>query len=435
MRQTFKIKDILPNPFRHIEHYPIKRAKVDALKESIESTGFWDNIVARPKNGKVEIAYGHHRLAALKEFYGPNEDINLIVRKLDDSTMLKMMARENMEEWGTSVVVEHETIRAVVEAYAEGRIELPGLPPKLSESQLRHAPSFAPGSPPAAGGLPYTAQMIADFIGWLKPDGRPQDKVFDALTALYFIEEGILKVSDFEGLTTTQAQAVVQEARRVIERRKAEARRHREQAERAEREAQEAAKQREAAEKARKEKEAEAAKAAKAKDEVAKRRAKLEAERFKQERAEAAQREREAARREKAAREKEKAAVEEGRRRAAKVGRVVSEKIRSGEIGRREAPRVAREIDKPKKGERVVWAQRVAREVATKINRILDPERDPRAEEVEELIRLRDALDEATRENLARNLDIVSGRAADYAQRLRGETSKPGRLPSGEAGQ
>ena len=29
-----------------------------------------------------------------------------------------------LEEWGSSVVVEHETIRSVVNAYAEGRIEL-----------------------------------------------------------------------------------------------------------------------------------------------------------------------------------------------------------------------------------------------------------------------------------------------------------------------
>jgi hypothetical protein len=34
--------------------------------------------------------------------------------------MLKIMARENMSEWGSSVTVEHETIRAVVEAYGAG---------------------------------------------------------------------------------------------------------------------------------------------------------------------------------------------------------------------------------------------------------------------------------------------------------------------------
>jgi hypothetical protein len=39
--------------------------------------------------------------------------------------MLQIMGRENMEEWGTSAWVEQETIRAVVLAYAEGKINLP----------------------------------------------------------------------------------------------------------------------------------------------------------------------------------------------------------------------------------------------------------------------------------------------------------------------
>jgi len=38
------VKDLRPNPFRRIEHYPINRGKVDALKNSIKETSFWDNI-------------------------------------------------------------------------------------------------------------------------------------------------------------------------------------------------------------------------------------------------------------------------------------------------------------------------------------------------------------------------------------------------------
>src|SRR6266853_986608 len=118
----YAIKDIKPNPFRHISRYPIRREKVAALRESLRKTGFWDNVVARANNGKVEIAYGHHRLVALKEEFGANHKVNLIIRDLDDEHMIQIMARENMEEWGTSASVEQETIRAVVEAYAEGLI-------------------------------------------------------------------------------------------------------------------------------------------------------------------------------------------------------------------------------------------------------------------------------------------------------------------------
>ena len=45
--KKFRVGDIQPNPFRHLDRYPIKREKVEALRESLRSTGFWDNVVAR----------------------------------------------------------------------------------------------------------------------------------------------------------------------------------------------------------------------------------------------------------------------------------------------------------------------------------------------------------------------------------------------------
>src|SRR4051794_6896894 len=41
------IKELRPNLFRHLERYPIDRAKVDALKRSIKDTTFWDNLLVR----------------------------------------------------------------------------------------------------------------------------------------------------------------------------------------------------------------------------------------------------------------------------------------------------------------------------------------------------------------------------------------------------
>src|SRR5262245_65781160 len=93
----FRLKDIDPNPFRHMERYPIRRDKIDALKASIEQTTFWDNIVARKAGQRAQIAYGHHRLVTLKEMYGPHHEVNLIVRALDDNAKLSIMANEDME--------------------------------------------------------------------------------------------------------------------------------------------------------------------------------------------------------------------------------------------------------------------------------------------------------------------------------------------------
>lgn len=112
-RRSIKVKDILPNPFRNMDTYPIDRQKVKALKTSISDTDFWDNLLARPhptKSKKVQLAFGHHRLIALKEL--GIKEIEFPVRNLDDATMIKVMANENMEDWKTNLGVVVETVSA-----------------------------------------------------------------------------------------------------------------------------------------------------------------------------------------------------------------------------------------------------------------------------------------------------------------------------------
>ena len=155
MPKPFPLSKVQPNPFRYMDRYPIQRDKVEALKESFRRTGFWENIVAREVNGKAEIAYGHHRLVALQEELGKKAKVPLIIKDLDDEAMLQMMARENMDEWRTSAVVEQETVRAVVEAYAAGRVTLPAIPKDTKKTVIRHAPSFVQGNETArVGSIP-----------------------------------------------------------------------------------------------------------------------------------------------------------------------------------------------------------------------------------------------------------------------------------------
>lgn len=198
------ISKVAPNPFRHVERYPIRADKVQALRESIRKTGWWGNIVARESGGKVQIAYGHHRLEAVKKELGASAEIEVIVRDLDDEAMLQIMARENMEEWGSSAVVEQETIRAVVEAYADAKIKLPK--PERGASGIRFAPSTLK-SPTRVGDFPYTASTIAAFIGW--GDSKTQN----ILAALEEIERGLLAEKDFEGLGSVEARTLTRTAR------------------------------------------------------------------------------------------------------------------------------------------------------------------------------------------------------------------------------
>ncbi len=79
--------------------------------------------------------------------------------------MLQIMARENMEQWGALVSIEHETVKAVIEAYAQGIIQLPKLSLKTPKTKIRYAPSFSFDVPSPTTEHPYTAPMIAEFKG------------------------------------------------------------------------------------------------------------------------------------------------------------------------------------------------------------------------------------------------------------------------------
>lgn len=107
-----RVGDLKPNPFRKIKSYPISKEKVDSLKKSMKETGFWDNILARKKDGYFEIAYGHHRLKAIKLAFGNDFEVNIPVKNLDDATILRIMANENDQDYNTSPSVLIETLDA-----------------------------------------------------------------------------------------------------------------------------------------------------------------------------------------------------------------------------------------------------------------------------------------------------------------------------------
>ena len=207
-----EVNKLKPNPFRHLERYPIDRAKIEALKRSIRDTGFWDNILVRKVKDGYEIAYGHHRLIALKQDKESQiKEIDVPVRDLDDTHMAKIMAHENMEEWGHSAIIEQETVRAIVEGYAEGKIQLPMTKHKDGRGSitLRYAPFFAPPRGEAKTDKPYTAATLAEFLGW------NHTKIVHILDALSVVEDQLVDEKEFKDLTTRQAESVAAETRRV----------------------------------------------------------------------------------------------------------------------------------------------------------------------------------------------------------------------------
>lgn len=108
-----KVASIQPNPFRDLTRNPLQRPKIETLKSSISETGFWDNVVVRPHptdKGVYQLAYGHNRLGAVREL--GIQEIDVPVRSLDDVTMLKMMAAENMSDWSATPATINEAVWA-----------------------------------------------------------------------------------------------------------------------------------------------------------------------------------------------------------------------------------------------------------------------------------------------------------------------------------
>jgi hypothetical protein len=106
-----QIKDLRPNPYRDMKRYPIDKDKIQSLVSSMEQTGFWDNILGRKVEGIIQIAYGHHRLEALKQIKSLEDFVDIPVKDLDDSTMIQIMANENMEQWESNSSVIIETVK------------------------------------------------------------------------------------------------------------------------------------------------------------------------------------------------------------------------------------------------------------------------------------------------------------------------------------
>ncbi len=212
-----KLKNVRPNPFRNIDAYPTNTDKVEQLKKSIQSTEFWDNIVARKSGNGIEIAYGHHRLRALNELYDGEETFSFIIRDLDDSEMIKIMAHENLDEWGHNSGTERETVRAVINAYGAGQIFLNAPAKKTSNNQLRFADAeqqfcfHASGSEPHAH-RPYTADTVSAFLGGT----MTIDTIKYTLRALCLIEQGHLDEEKLRDVSSHGARVVVNEVVRAV---------------------------------------------------------------------------------------------------------------------------------------------------------------------------------------------------------------------------
>ncbi len=185
------LKDLRANPFRDLARYPIHREKVEALKASIRSTGFWDNVLVRKADdGKhYELAYGHHRLEALhelikEEVIQSNFELDVPVRKLDDAAMIRIMANENIEEYRVTSDIIDETVR-VAREFMQRETKTP-----IAE---------------------ITASDISQFLG----GGWNEDRVAVSLQRLGLFDRGTILREQLAGLSHSAAKNIQREVAKV----------------------------------------------------------------------------------------------------------------------------------------------------------------------------------------------------------------------------
>lgn len=223
-----KLKDILPNPYRDLKANPLIEEKIVSLMDSINQTGFWDNVVVRKNaQGKYELAYGHHRLAAA--IRAGLTEADFIVKELDDALMIQIMDNENRETYGSTPASLIESVKAVVQALAKGTIPPFKIDPKINKQHLRYAPSFVPGvSSTDSVEHAYTTLTIATFLGRTRAGGKIVDEsITAALNALYLKEVGrfsdsLLITKDRTGakkpITTNELLRITSDIKRTVER-------------------------------------------------------------------------------------------------------------------------------------------------------------------------------------------------------------------------
>lgn len=233
MYKTVKIGQLKPNPFRNMDDYPIDKDRVDLLRQNYRSTGFWGNLVARENGSGVEISYGHHRLEALIKEYGKNKKVGVIVRKLSNEDMIRMMAQENLDEWATSAFVEAETVQAVIDAYGCGEIKLPAPGKDTNRTLIRYAVLTTKQRP-------YTVNTIARFLGWtVQGEGEQvaNHACRVAFAVLDALDQKVITRAQIRGLKRELANVIVSQAMRIKKRKTQLAAARRKEAENKKREA------------------------------------------------------------------------------------------------------------------------------------------------------------------------------------------------------
>lgn len=174
MLTEIELSDIHPSPFRRLDAYPLDEERIQRLRSSIKRTDFWQNVVVRPLDGHYQLVYGHHRIEAARRELGTDATVHVIVKDLDDATMLKMAAADNDEVYNPGMSFILEVVEATM-AFMGKDLSLSG---KITTRKMR----LARGA--KLGEHRDFATQLAAFLDW------PRSRIVRAVSLLKQIHDG-----------------------------------------------------------------------------------------------------------------------------------------------------------------------------------------------------------------------------------------------------
>ncbi len=114
MKAVVKVRDILANPYQ--ARKKIDRTRVRVLADEIKEAGLWPgSLRGRMKGQKVELCYGHRRLAAVRMLKWTEVDVE--IEDLNDDEMALQSLAENFQREGLTDIEKAEGIRLMLNRY------------------------------------------------------------------------------------------------------------------------------------------------------------------------------------------------------------------------------------------------------------------------------------------------------------------------------
>lgn len=158
-----KLSEIYPNPYKvWINDGKLKKEQIDRLSASEKELGLMDGIPVVKRDGKYHCVSHHHRLEMMRQRYGPDHKVDVILHEYNDEQLFRGMVLENLTQRAGEFREEIENLVAIRRYLQEESCPDSGQPSK------------APGK---RTDLPFDGKgNVREISDWLNKNGEVMGK-------------------------------------------------------------------------------------------------------------------------------------------------------------------------------------------------------------------------------------------------------------------